>query len=190
MSVRSGVLFVGRGAIDNFVFVVAFLSFFNCCCAVGFFFFVVGCVGAFVCRYAVDFFSFVIVTLISFRLSLRHWVLFVCRCVVGFFFCLSLRRWFPFVFRFVVVLLLGCWFLFVCLSLWRLVCWIDIRSCLWKWLFGVGKSFQIRGFMPKSRSGGDERVQKNHGGLAFRKKRVYESRVSTEMIATFCVVFV
>ena len=37
MSVRSGVLFVGRGAIDNFVFVVAFLSFFNCCCAVGFF---------------------------------------------------------------------------------------------------------------------------------------------------------
>ena len=43
--------------------------------------------------------------------------------------------------------------------------------------------------MPKSRSGGDERVQKNHGGLAFRKKRVYESRVSTEMIATFCVVF-
>ena len=43
--------------------------------------------------------------------------------------------------------------------------------------------------MPKSRSGGDERVQKNHGGLAFRKKRVCESRVSTEMIATFCVVF-
>ena len=134
------------------------------------------CVGAFVCRYAVDFFSFVIVTLISFRLSLRHWVLFVCRCVVGFFFLFVVAPLVSFCFSFRRCSSFGLLVSF-CLSLWRLVCWIDFRSCPWRWPPGVGKSFQIRGFMPKSRSGGDERVQKNHGGPAFRKKKGCTSRV-------------
>ena len=140
---RSGVHSVGRGAIDNFVFVVAFLrsylllrrlflficrctaNFFVIRCAVGFFFFVVGSVGSFVCRYAVEFFSFVIVTLIYFRLSLRHRVLFVYRCAIwSIVFVVALLASFFFVCRSVVnfllffvsslFFLLGCWSLFVC----------------------------------------------------------------------------
>ena len=97
----------------------------------------------------------------SLCLSLRCRLLFfVCRCAVGFLLF----------FRFVVVLHLGCWFLFVCLcGVWC----VGLISAVARGdgLPGVGKSFQIRGFMPKRRSGGDERVQKNHGGPAFRKKK-------------------
>ena len=117
-------------------------------------------------------------TLISFRLSLRHWVLFVCRCAI----------WFPFVFRFVIVLLLGCWFLFVC----RCGVWCDGLISAVARRNGHSASGNLSRSVVSCRRVGVEAMREFRRimvDLHSGKKRVYESRVSTEMIATFCVVF-
>ena len=76
MSVRSsGVLCVGRCAIDNFVFVVAFFF---------------------------EFFLFVVAPSGSFCLSLHHWFLRVCRCAVGFCFVCRCTVGLLLAFRYVV----------------------------------------------------------------------------------------